>query len=87
MHDHTYYLRIASQHFLSDDLPDNWSDLSIKEQDEFLSYYAWEPFQGMEPNTLMEHIEDLASALKRVAKQERIDTLSEVLNKLKSSHA
>ena len=87
MHNHTYYLRLASNHYLVDEIPENWDSLTIEEQDKFLSDNAWQPFQDMEPEELIDHIEDLANAFKRTAHNERIATLSEVHERLESTSA
>ena len=82
MHDHTYYLRLASQHYLTDEIPENWDSLTIEEQDKFLSDKAWQPFQDMEPEELIDHIEDLANAFEQVAHKERRATLDEVKDRI-----
>ena len=82
MHDHTYYIRLASQHYLIDEIPENWIDLTTEEQDKFLADNAWQPFQDMEPDALIEHIEDLAMSFKLVAQYERIDALNEVKDRI-----
>ena len=87
MKNHTYYLRLASQHYLIEEIPENWIDLTIEEQDKFLADNAWQPFQDMEPDALIEHIEDLAISFKRTAHNERIATLSEVHKRLESTSA
>ena len=87
MHDHTYYLRLASQHYLIDEIPENWIDLTTEEQDKFLANNAWQPFQDMSPDELIGHILDLAMSFKRTAQNERIATLSEVHKRLESTSA
>ncbi len=87
MHDHTYYLRLSSQHYLIDEIPSNWGDMPTEEQDKFLALNAWQPFQDMTPDELIGHILDLANAFKRIANNERIATLSEVHERLESSSA
>lgn len=82
MHDHTYYLRLASQHYLTDEIPENWDSLTIEEQDKFLSDNAWQPFQDMEPEVLIDYIDDLANAFKQVAHNERRTTLDEVKDRI-----
>jgi len=82
MHDHTYYLRLASQHYLTDEIPENWDSLTIEEQDKFLSDNAWQPFQDMEPEVLIDYIDDLANAFKQVAHNERRATLDEVKDRI-----
>ena len=85
MQDHTYYLRLASQHYLTDEIPANWDDLSIPDQSQFIYDHMWEPFIGVSADELFEHIDDLANVLKQVAQNERIATLSELTGKLKSN--
>ncbi len=87
MHDHTYYLRLASQHYLTDEIPANWDDLSLPDQSQFIYDHMWEPFMGVSADELFEHIDDLANAFKQVAHNERIATLSEVHERLESSCA
>ncbi len=72
MHDHTYYLRLASQHYLTDEIPANWDDLSLPDQSQFIYDHMWEPFMGVSADELFEHIDDLANAFKQVAHNERI---------------
>ena len=82
MKNHTYYLRLASQHYLIEEIPENWIDLTTEEQDKFLADNAWQPFQDMEPDALIEHIEDLAMSFKLAAQNERIDALNEVKDRI-----
>ena len=78
MQDQLHYLQLASSHYLTTHLPNDWHDRTIAEQDDFLSENAWEPFQYTDPTELLNHIIDLSVTLKKVAWAEREATLKEV---------
>ena len=54
-------LQQSSGNFLSNTIPNNWFDLSEKEQEKFLKDNAWEPFEGYSIDFLWEHIESTAN--------------------------
>lgn len=83
MQDHTYYLRLASQHYLTDEIPADWDDLT--DQSQFIYDHMWEPFMGVSADEMLEHIDDLANAMKQVAQNERIATLNELTGKLRDN--
>jgi len=78
MKDSLHYLQLASSHFLTTHLPNDWHDRTVGEQNDFLSEYAWEPFQYTEPTELLSYIIDLSAELKGVAWAEREATFQEV---------
>jgi len=78
MQDPLHYLQLASSHFLITTLPDNWYDITVKKQNEFIAENAWEPFQDTDPAELLDHIHDLSETLKKVAWGERQAVLKEV---------
>lgn len=84
MKDH-HYLQLASRHYLSQELPENWDDLGISDQNQYLYDNAWEPFAGIPADELYEQMEDLAKDFKQVAERERIATLSEIAEKLRDN--
>ena len=85
MQDHTYYLRLASQHYLTEEIPSDWDDLDIYDQSHFIHDHRWEPFLYTSTDELFEHIEDLAEVLKQVAQNERIATLDELSGKMRDN--
>jgi len=78
MQDPLHYLQLASSHFLITTLPDNWYDITVKKQNEFIAENAWEPFQNTDPVELLDHIHELSATLRGVAWAEREATLKEV---------
>ena len=53
-------LQLASGPYLSANLPNNWYDLTEKQQNEFLNENNWEPFEDYDPEYVMGCIESAA---------------------------
>ena len=62
----------ASSHFLTDDLPLNFSDWSDKKLNNYLINKAWAPFENMSAQDIFENIENLAKSMRGYIKNERI---------------
>lgn len=56
------YIQKAAGYYLIKPLPDNWDELNMSEQDQFIQDNLWEPFQiaGWCTYEFWECIEDLA---------------------------
>ena len=50
----------ASSHFLTEEYPSNWEDMTEEELLQFISDHEWEHFEGVEPEEVAEHIHNLA---------------------------
>ena len=59
-------LKIAAGQFLSSALPDDWRDLDIYTQYQFINKNAWEPFEGMAASEIYEEIENLSYILHKL---------------------
>ena len=58
---------LASQFFLTKELPQNWEELSTEEVDNFLIDYAWEHFEHCDADYIWENIEVLAVSFEQVS--------------------
>lgn len=63
-------VRRMSRHFLTEELPEDWDNLSDDELDEFLVDHAWEPFQYWEADRIAEVIDAVASDVENMIKDE-----------------
>ena len=74
MNDKLYFqcLQLCSGHYLSANLPNNWYDLTEKQQNEFLNENNWEPFENYPPEYVWGCIESAAKVT-----QQFIEDLSE----------
>ena len=50
----------ASSHFLTEEYPANWQDMTDEELLKFIDEYQWEQFEGYDAEYVWEHIEILA---------------------------
>lgn len=57
---------LASSHFLSTPLPDDYIDMSESEINVFIRKNAWEPFENYDPDYIWEHIENLSDDMMRL---------------------
>ena len=53
------YIR-ASSHFLTDEYPADWQDMSEEEMLKFIDENQWQHFEGEDAVYVYEHIENLA---------------------------
>ena len=62
MNNNLYFqcLQLASGHYLSANLPNNWYDLTKDQQNEFLIENNWEPFENYDPEYVRGCIESAA---------------------------
>jgi hypothetical protein len=51
-------LQMASEHFLTEGIPDKWDNMTGEEQDEFLDDHVWEPLEDMGSGQIWEIIEN-----------------------------
>jgi len=50
----------ASSHFLTEEYPSNWEDMTEEGLLQFISDHEWEYFEDVEPEEVAEHIHNLA---------------------------
>lgn len=50
----------ASRHFLTDEFPENWEELSDGDIDEFIDQHRWAPFEHHPTTFIWECIDGLA---------------------------
>lgn len=62
MNDNLYLqcLQLCSGHFLCANYPNNWEDLTEKEQEEFVLDNVWQPFENYDANYVMSCIDNAA---------------------------
>lgn len=58
--------RIAAGFYLSKELPENWEDLDIDQQHQFINENAWEPFEGMPASEIEEEMTSLWHAFYKI---------------------
>ena len=58
-------LQEISGNFLYENIPDNWLDMSEKDQESFLENYAWEPIEDMGSDKLFETIDNASISMIR----------------------
>ena len=63
---HHKHIARASSHFLCESLPDNWQEMSDDELDQFLTTYAWEPFEYWPTDDVWELIDSLALEIQNI---------------------
>lgn len=56
-------IQLSSKAFLTDELPDNWEDLSEEDLYEFIDTHTWSPFEGRGASFIMEWIDDHAESI------------------------
>lgn len=61
---HTQAHIVASRHFLTDELPENWDRLSGSGLNRFVEDHAWEPLEGYPSSVVWESISSLADDFK-----------------------
>ena len=57
-------LQFSSGAFLSEQLPDNWEELSEEAQEEFLNTNVWDPLDNFEASELLAIIDSHADCLR-----------------------
>jgi len=61
-------LQMVSGHFLTEQIPDNFPDMSPDDQDTFLTDNAWEPLEYHEPAQVYDLIDAAAQSTSRFIK-------------------
>jgi 3'-phosphoadenosine 5'-phosphosulfate sulfotransferase (PAPS reductase)/FAD synthetase len=60
----------ASQHFLTDSLPDDWQKMSDKEVDEFIENHKWQPIEDWEIDDIWQQIGQIARSMRSYIKKQ-----------------
>lgn len=58
-------LQLISGNFLTKCIPNNWYELSLEEQNNFLKAHVWQPLENLDVSFLWESIENSATATQR----------------------
>jgi hypothetical protein len=66
-------IQYVSGNILSKMIPDNWNELSEEERFDFVGENTWETFEDIEPEAVLEIINDNFDSLKRFIKNYKKD--------------
>ena len=61
----------ASQHFLTESLPDDWQKMSDEEVDEFIENHKWQPNEYWEAKDIRQQIGQVARSMRDYIKHEQ----------------
>ena len=61
----------ASQHFLTESLPDDWQKMSDEEVDEFIENHKWQPIEYWEAKDIWQQIGQVARSMRDYIKHEQ----------------
>tara|TARA_R110000823_G_scaffold21687_1_gene65492 strand:+ start:43 stop:267 length:225 start_codon:yes stop_codon:yes gene_type:complete len=61
----------ASQHFLTESLPDDWQKMSDEEVDEFIENHKWQPIEDWEVEDIWQQIGQIARSMRDYIKHEQ----------------
>jgi hypothetical protein len=61
----------ASQHFLTESLPDDWQKMSDEEVDEFIENHKWQPIEDWEVKDIWQQIGQIARSMRDYIKHEQ----------------
>jgi hypothetical protein len=50
-------------HFLSEELPNGWQELSYEDQCKFMADHPWEYFEGCDGEWIWDHVDTMASSI------------------------
>jgi hypothetical protein len=72
----------ASSHFLTEELPANWEDMTEEELFLFISEHEWVYFEGVNSEEVWEHIENLAQDFINFALEAEIIAIQETIEEV-----
>ena len=61
----------ASQHFLTESLPDDWQKMSDEEVDEFIENHKWQLVEDWEVRDIWQQIGQVARSMRNYIKHEQ----------------
>jgi hypothetical protein len=67
-------LQLASGHYLTTTIPDNWLDLSEEAQNQFILDNTWQPFESYDANFIWSHIEAAATSTQNFIRDREAST-------------
>ena len=73
----------ASQHFLTESLPDDWQKMSDEEVDEFIENHKWQPIEYWEVRDIWQQIGQVARSMRDYIKHEQATSLPQLKTKIK----
>ena len=60
----------ASQHFLTDSLPDDWQNMKNEKIDEFIKNYKWQLIEDWEIDDIWQQIGQIARSMRSYIKKQ-----------------
>ena len=60
----------ASQHFLTDSLPDEWQNMENEKIDEFIENHKWQPIEDWEIDDIWQQIGQIARSMRSYINQQ-----------------
>jgi predicted phosphoadenosine phosphosulfate sulfurtransferase len=60
----------ASQHFLTDSLPDDWQNMESEKIDEFIENHKWQPIEDWEIDDIWQQIGQIARSMRSYIKKQ-----------------
>tara|TARA_R110001583_G_scaffold88142_2_gene228926 strand:- start:24 stop:254 length:231 start_codon:yes stop_codon:yes gene_type:complete len=60
----------ASQHFLTDSLPDDWQNMENEKIDEFIENHKWQPIEDWEIDDIWQQIGQIARSMRSYINQQ-----------------
>ena len=60
----------ASQHFLTDSLPDDWQNMKNEKIDEFIENHKWQPIEDWEIDDIWQQIGKIARSMRSNIKKQ-----------------
>ena len=60
----------ASQHFLTDSLPDDWQNMENEKIDEFIENHKWQPIEDWEIDDIWQQIGQIARSMRSYIKKQ-----------------
>jgi hypothetical protein len=85
MHNHTYYLRKASEHFLEEYIPHCWDALDPESQLNCIVWNIADRYQHLGPKFILDEMIDLSYLIEQCCLRERRETLEEVKDRISPS--
>jgi len=60
----------ASQHFLTNSLPDDWQNMENEKIDEFIENHKWQPIEDWEIDDIWQQIGQIARSMRSYIKKQ-----------------